>query len=380
MQHRSGHLYPRSTADAMQKPAPKTAAADTHHVSASANNYDVFCMLEDALDENRVGGQSLRASVAPSHVSSTTGPFKQNSWKMKTESQPLIDLKQSGESGAAARSLGRSTSTAAPLSKRNSGLPVLNALSLPLERDRAHSSQFRAERFTLEEVREEHTESFKSAYPHKEGTGKVEAPTTATAPVAPAEKQPAAPRRWSMLRMFTTGKKSDGMSSPASTPIAAVAGGKSAAGSTGERTPYSQGASEAHRSMMNTSQPAPQSSAPFVPQLDSARSGITLHDPHSSYSTHRRPSSSHHAGGADPYQFTTPNSTPQWYTPAANSGTPSYITSAARNSATSANAGMSRDVLRAAQQATPEQARAVLQKFQSIRSRQRAQSTLAPGL
>lgn len=359
--------------------ALKAAAEDTHHVSASANNYDVFCMLEDALDESRAGGQSLRASVAPSHVSSTTGPFKQNSWKMKTESKPLIDLKQSGESGAGARSVSRSASTSAPMAKRNSGLPVLNALSLPLERERAHSSQLRAERFTLEEVREEHIESFTAAYPHKQGSGKVEVPTAPTATVPAVEKPPAASRGWSMLRMFTTGKKSGGVASPARTPTAAVPGGKSAAGSTGGRTQYSQRASESQRSMMHSSQPATQPSAPFLPQQDSIRSGITLHDPHSSYST-RRQSSSHHAGGADPYQFTTPNSTPQWYTPAANSGTPSYITPAARDSAVSVNAGQSRDMLRAAQQATPEQARAVLQKFQSIRSRQRGQSVLAPGL
>lgn len=341
-------------------------------MSASANNYDVFCMLEDALDPSLAGGQSLRASLAPSHVSSTQGPFKMNSWKMQTESKPLIDLNMSRESGAAGRSMNRAHTFSAASVKKHPSLPVLNALSLPIDRDKAQSGQGRSERFTLEEVREEHTESFKSLYPRKAGNpGKVTTPVATTPPAV--EKPSTAPRRWSMLRMFTTGKKSEASPSPG------VTANRSAGGNPSAHPPYNQATDSGH-TIMHGHQPQP--SAPMYPQRDSMRSGSNLHEPHTSYSA-QHSSSGHYAGytgGAEAYQYSTPDTTPQWYTPAASSATPSYITPVARNSALSMNAGQSRDVLRAAQQATPEQARAVLQKFQSIRSRQRAQSGLAPGL
>jgi hypothetical protein len=352
------------------------------HVSASAKNYNVFCMLEDALADNRNGG-SLRASIAPSHGSSTNGPFKMNSWKMQTESKPLIDLKQSGESNVPGQqqNLGRSASASTHLAKRTSNVPVLNCLSLPVDNRRTNSHHLRPERFTLEGVREEHAESFPAAYPHKEVGGKVDTPPTLPAAVPPAGRHSVPPRRWSVLRMFSSGKKGDSTASPA-TPTTVSAGGRSGA-SAGALNSYTL-ASATPYSIMHGVQAPLQPSASLPQQQDSIRSGITLHEPHNSSTQHRTLSGNHTgwSGAADPHQFATPDTTPMWYTPAANTGTPSFITPAARPSALATHVVQTRDMLQAAQQATPEQARAVLQKFHSIRQRQRAQtmSALAPGL
>ena len=50
----------------MQESVQNPETVDAQKVSASAYKYDVFCMLEDALDPSLAGGHSLRASLAPS--------------------------------------------------------------------------------------------------------------------------------------------------------------------------------------------------------------------------------------------------------------------------------------------------------------------------
>lgn len=322
----------------------------------------MFDMLSNALSDKH---ERERASITPSHASSSAGPFKVNSMKMNHKETSLDD-KQSIQDFPQNRQRFVKAASYNARDTRHSGHLVLpKAISLP--NDRGLHGTGRRGRFTLEGVKEEQPSTFQAPYPQPEATPETNAPAT----------ESPAPRRWSLLRMFAMQKKET------TPPPVPESDQLSQTGQQQVADRPSNHDAERDRSLdLGNLRPS------FNQRHASSMSRRTTQNlPHGS----RRASSamcdtaaSVHSGqhgqvkgpfipGAYPGTASSTGTT--WQTPQADLHTPSaYITPVPLNVMRQGHAERSREMLQAAQQATPEQARAMLQKFSSIRAQQRRHS------
>lgn len=343
--------------------------ADAQHVShmakrastAHGGGGDVFEMLSDALSGRHPAD---RASTAPCRASSTAGPFKVNSMKMNDEEVTLVDPNPVRERHP--RRMSKTASYNARGGQNYAPILLSNALSLPIDHGLHGPGGPRQGRFTLEGVKEEQPSSFQSAYPQNNSTPEASAPA-ATPPAAESPR----PRRWSLLRIFSMQKK-DGTPLPAAAPNGA---------STSEVVRFSTGAAREPGGQAEVGGPRP--------SIDSRLATTLTRRAPQSYDDRRRPSyGPRDAMPSSQFGIQTrgtyvPSAQPGtasstgtlWQTPQAELHTPStYITPVPLNPPRRVPAERSKEILQAAQKATPEQARAMLQKFGSIRAQQRRNS------
>eukprot|EP00892_Ulva_mutabilis_P002254 jgi/Ulvmu1/12029/UM083_0042.1 len=329
---------------------------------------DMLDMLSKALSGRH---QGERSSVAPSRASSTAGPFKINSLKMKDKDDPSDQSQQTQDQRPVQKLVMKASSYNARDTHNTGNLVLPKAISLP--NDRGLPIGGRQGRFTLEEVKEEQPSMYQAPYPR---------PETTPTPAAPAATSPApessAPRRWSLLRMFAAQRKD---ATPPHLPNQAAATEQQQKPPVLPRDDAGQGS----RMDLGIVRPS------FNPRHAAS---MTRHGAQKSSGNDRRPSytmcdtagqPAHHSQGVGlapfipaTYPGTASSAGTNWQTPQAELHTPSaYITPVPITAPRRVTAEKSRDMLQAAQQATPEQARAMLQKFSSIRAQQRRNSQVA---
>lgn len=361
-------MYDAASMESMQDQSEHQLTCHVPVVANGANSSgDVFDMLSHALSDRRHAGHG---SMGASRASSTAGPFKFNSMKMNHEEPPLVDQNPAHEQQPQQRKrVVKAASYNTRGGRMHAAMPLPKALSLPNDRGLHGPGGSRQGRFTLEGVKEEQPSLFQSPYPQNGNTPETCAPAS-----TPAAADSPAPRRWSLLRMFTMQKKE----------------------ATAVPTNTVNGESKSDLLLQRPTAPG-NNSAAGLPETGAARpsmnprlaSSMPRHGTQKLHSDGRQPSygprdasasvhSKSHARGTlvpPTYPGTASSTGTNWQTPQAELHTPSaYITPVPLNPTRRVPAERSKDMLQAAQQATPEQARAMLQKFNSIRSQQRRNS------
>lgn len=362
-------MYDTASPEIMQDQSNHQSA---HHfpvaASGASSTGDVFDMLSHALSDRQ---HTEYASVAPSRASSTAGPFKVNSMKLHHEEPPLVDLNPAHEQQPQHRKrVVKAASYNTRGGRMNTALPPPKAISLPNDHGLQGPGGGRQGRFTLEGVKEEQPSSFQSPYPQNDTT-----PETCAPAATPAAAESPAPRKWSLLRMFAMQKKE-----AAAVPANAVDGEPGSDLLLQPCTAAGTNSAAVGRTEMGAVRPS------LNPRLAAS---MPRHGKQTLHSEGRRPSynprdasASVHSGSQTrgtlvppTYPGTASSTGTNWQTPQSELHTPSaYITPVPLNPTRRIPAQRPKDMLQAAQQATPEQARAMLQKFSSIRSQQRRNS------
>lgn len=321
-------------------------------------------MLSNALSGRH---QAARTSTAPSQTSSTAGPFKVNSIKMHHRDMPPNNDQKSLNQQR--RRLPKAASYNSRSSQKHAALPLPKTISLPSDHGVHGLGGMRPGRFTLEGVKEEQPSSFQPILAQHEAA--EEAPT-----IMAGEPEASVPRRWSLLRMFALQKKQTG----------------TASGQDGEAKPQPvmpkqtsraiQGANPTDQRGLEQGRP-PYDTRQAISMSRDARHKI--HGDGNSLACASRDAlatrrvGAHLPGPPIPvaHPGTASSAGTNWQTPQAELHTPSaYITPVPLNQPNCVTEYKSKEMLQAAQQATPEQARAMLRKFSSIRAQQRRNSQL----